>query len=90
MSQEDQDKKIHRIIARCWADEDFKKKLLADPVGILLADGVILSRGVKVTVLENTDTVFHLVIPVNPTDLSDDDLNKIAGGDSIDSGQQGG
>ena len=90
MNQEDQDKKIHRIIARCWSDEDFKKKLLAAPVATLQTDGVILARGVKVTVLENTDEVFHLVIPVNPTDLSDDDLNKIAGGDSIDSGQEGG
>jgi len=90
MNQEDQDKKMHRIIARCWSDEGFKKKLLADPVAILQADGIILARGVKVIVLENTDEVFHLVIPVNPTDLSDDDLNKIAGGDSIDDGAEGG
>jgi len=90
MNQEDQDKKIHRIIARCWSDEDFKKKLLADPLAILQADGVILAGGVKVIVLENTDESFHLVIPANPTDLSDDDLKIIAGGDSIDSGYEGG
>jgi hypothetical protein len=90
MNQENQANKIHRIIARCWSDEDFKKKLLADPLAILQADGVILSPDVTVTVLEDTAELLHLVIPVNPTELSDEDLNRIAGGDSIDSGQQGG
>jgi hypothetical protein len=30
--------------------------------------------------LENTDKVVHLVIPAKPADLSDADLEKVAGG----------
>ncbi len=80
MNQEEQGKKIGQLIARCWADEGFKKKLLADPAATLKAEGVTLPAGLTVKALENTDKVFHLVIPAKPTDLSDEDLDKVAGG----------
>ena len=31
MNQEEQGKKMSQLIAKCWADEGFKQKLLADP-----------------------------------------------------------
>ena len=37
--------------------------------------------GLSIKALENTDKVFHLVIPAKPTDLSDEDLDKVAGGE---------
>lgn len=80
MTQEAQSKKINQLIAKCWSDESFKKKLLADPAATLKAEGMTVPDGVSVKAFENTDKVFHLVIPAKPTDLSDDDLDKVAGG----------
>jgi hypothetical protein len=76
---EEQGKKMSQLIAKCWADEGFKQKLLADPAATLKAEGVELPAGLSVKALENTDKVFHLVIPVKPTG-SDEDLIKVARG----------
>lgn len=75
-----QEKKIGQLIAKCWADESFKQKLLADPAATLKAEGMELPAGLSVKAQENTDQVFHLVIPAKPTDLSDEDLGKVDGG----------
>ena len=83
MNQDEQSKKIGQILAKCWSDEIFKKKLIADPVGTLKADGAKMPEGMSVNVVENTDKVFNLVIPAKPTDLTDADLNKVAGGVGI-------
>ena len=80
MNQEEQGKKMNQIIAKCWADEAFKKKLLTDPAATLKAEGAEVPAGLSVKAVENTDKVFHLVIPAKPTDLSDTDLDKVAGG----------
>lgn len=83
MSQEKNGKKISEIIAKCWADESFKQKLLADPAAVLKAEGATMSGGMTVKAVENTDKVFYLVIPAKPTDLSDADLDKVAGGGGL-------
>lgn len=44
----------------------------------------------KIKAFENTDKVLHRVVPTKPTDLSDDDLEQVVGGDSIDDGAEGG
>ena len=80
MNNEEQGKKMNQIIAKCWADETFKTKLLADPAATLKAEGAEVPAGLTVKAVENTDKVFHLVIPAKPTDLSDEDLDKVAGG----------
>ena len=71
---------MQQIIAKCWADESFKNQLLADTMATLKAEGAELPAGLTVKAVENTDKVFHLVIPAQLTDLSDDDLDKVAGG----------
>ena len=80
MNQEEQSKKMSQLIAKCWADEGFKQKLLADPAATLKAEGAQLPAGMTITAHENTCQEFHLVIPANPTELSDDYLDKVAGG----------
>ena len=80
MNNDDQSKKIGQILAKCWSDESFKKKLMADPMGTLKTEGAKMPEGLSVNVLENTDKVFNLVIPAKPTDLTDADLEKVAGG----------
>ena len=83
MNQEEQSKALGQLIAKCWADEGFKQKLLADTMATLKAEGAKLPEGLTVKAVENTDQVFHLVIPAKPTNLSDEDLDKVAGGLSL-------
>ena len=84
MSQTDQDQAMAahgKIIARAWRDPAFKAKLLADPHATLKEAGLQVREGVTVTVVENTDTHHHLVLPPKPTgELSDAELDKVAGG----------
>ena len=80
MNQEEQGKKISQLIAKCWADEGFKQKVLADPAATLRAEGMELPADLSYVAHENTDKVVHLVIPAKPTDLSDEDLDHVVGG----------
>ena len=77
---EDQAKKLQQLIARAWADDTFKQKLLADPATTLSAEGYPAPAGVTVKAVENTDKVFYLVIPAKPDDLADSDLENVAAG----------
>ena len=43
-----------RIIAKAWADDDFKAALQADPRGALEAHGIEVPEGLTLKVLENT------------------------------------
>ena len=81
MSQAEHSKQIQKIIAKCWSDEPFKQRLLADPAATLQAEGVSIPAGVSVNAVANSDRVLHLVIPARPTELSDEDLDKVAAGD---------
>jgi hypothetical protein len=76
---EDQAKKLQQLIARAWADNAFKQKLLADPMATLAAEGLPAPAGLTLKAVENTDKVFYLVIPARPTDLSDSDLESAGG-----------
>ena len=80
MNQNEQNKKLAQLIAKAWADDNFKKKLLSDPAAVLKAEGVELPAGMGIQAVEDTQTVHHLVIPAKPTELSDDELEKVAGG----------
>ncbi len=51
-----------RVVARAWADPDYKRRLLADPEAALLELGYPLVGSARLAVLENTDTVHHLVV----------------------------
>jgi len=76
----DQSKQYQQLIAKCWADESFKQRILADPAETLKAEGIEVPEGVRMQVVENTAQVFTLVIPARPTNLSDAMLETVAGG----------
>ena len=72
---------LGKIIAKAWRDPAFKAELIANPAAALKAEGIDVPAGMAVTVLENTDKQFHLVLPPVPTDeLSDEALDAVAGG----------
>ena len=71
-----------KVIAKAWSDEAFKAQLLNEPAAALAAAGVDVPKGVTVKVVENTDSLFHLVLPLRPDgELDDEALDKVAGGD---------
>jgi hypothetical protein len=74
-------KKVGQITAKAWRDADFKKRLLSDPVAVLKDYGLVLPPDVKIKVVEDTDTLYHLSLPPKPTDkeLSEEDLAAVAG-----------
>lgn len=74
------DNALAKVIAKAWSDDDFHARLLADAAGTLGAEGVDFPEGARVVVLENTDDVVHLVIPAKPRELSDEQLDSVAGG----------
>jgi len=79
MSQDDNE--FGKIIAKAWRDPAFKADLIANPAAALKAEGIDVPAGMAVTVLENTDKQFHLVLPPVPTgELSDESLEAVAGG----------
>ncbi|MEA1648114.1 NHLP leader peptide family RiPP precursor [Nitrospirillum sp. BR 11164] len=80
MTNEENLKITGRIIAKAWADEGYKARLLADPAAVLTAEGLDLPAGTTFRVVEDTATVQTLVLPARPADLSDDDLDRAAGG----------
>lgn len=71
------------LIKRCWEDDDFKNKLLADSKTVV--EGLMgdkLPPGFSITVHEESQNQIHIVIPVRPDfrKLSDDDLEKVTAG----------
>jgi hypothetical protein len=83
---------LRSVITKCWRDEAFKERLLADSAATLRAEGVRVPEGVTVTVVVDTEEVRTLVIPLAPLlgGLVDKDVTDIAVGgapvDYIDAG----
>ena len=70
-----------RIIAKAWADDGFKARLLADPTAVAAAEGIAVPAGVKIVVHENKPGELHVVLPAKPSaNLSDAELEGVVGG----------
>ena len=81
MNAEQQAKQWGQIVAEAWQDDDFKKRLMANPSAVLKQRGMDVPGGVQVRVVENNDQVVHLLLPAKPQDeLSEEALDAVAGG----------
>ena len=70
-----------KVIAKAWRDPAFKAGLIANPAAALKAEGIDVPAGIALTVVENTDKQFHLVLPPVPSgEVSDEELDAVAGG----------
>jgi len=77
-----QNRKMSQLIARCWSDETYKREFLADPAGTFKAEGITtgVPERAAIKVVEDSEKLVHLVIPTRPNELSDEDLDQVAGG----------
>ena len=82
MNAEQQSKQWGQIVAKAWADEGFKKRLVAEPAAVLKENGLEVAPGFQVKVVEDTGQVCHLTLPAKPStgELSEEDLDRIGGG----------
>ena len=80
---EEQMQQYSQIVAKCWADAEFKARLMADPNGTLATEGIAVPVGVELRVVENSSAVLHLVLPPKPSEgeLADEALDGVAGGE---------
>jgi hypothetical protein len=69
------------VMAQAMSDPAFRMRLMADPVATMAAAGIAFPEGVAVKVVENTETLVHLVLPaVGVQELTDQELEAIAAG----------
>ena len=75
------------LIEKCWKDPEFKKTVLSDPKGMLERHtGQKLPAQLKIFIHEEDANTLHFSIPPAPsnlTELSDDELEKVAGGTDV-------
>ena len=51
-----------KVVARAWADEEYRARLLADGTGAIAELGFKGPQGEHIVVLENTDDLHHVVV----------------------------
>jgi hypothetical protein len=72
-----------KIVAHAWKDARFKEKLLKNPKAALKEMGVAIPESKDVRVIEDKVNTMTFVLPAAPAqarELSDQDLQKLAGG----------
>ena len=77
MTREELEKEI---IKKAQSDKDFKKALVDNPKEALGQLGVQVPEDVEVKVVEESAKVVYMVLPVNPDELTDEQLDEVAAG----------
>ena len=72
-----------RLVARAWADEDFRERLKADPRAVVAEEiGITVPESIDIQVLEETPERAYLVIPLDRVSVSEEELDAVSGGNS--------
>jgi hypothetical protein len=80
MNKDELSKKWAKVIAKAWADERFKEKLLKNPAQTLKEMGIDLPAGQKIEIHSQSDKIIHLVIPQKPKgEMNAQELKNVSG-----------
>jgi hypothetical protein len=60
-----------QTLAKAWADDSFKRRLIAEPHAVLKAHGVEVPAGTRVRIVEDTPGVRHFILPEKPKNGTD-------------------
>ena len=70
-----------KLIKKAWADSEFKKQLLSNPKAAIEKEiGESLPENFVVKAVEETSNTAYIRIPRNPEELSDSEMDNVAGG----------
>jgi hypothetical protein len=69
-----------QVVVQAWTDDTFKQRLLADPATVLREQGLTPPADKQLRIVEDTAETVHVVLPARPAELSDEDLDRVAGG----------
>ena len=85
MDQESSRQKTAAIIAKALKDDGYREELLANPKHAIQQEfGKELPLGLEVRVVEESSNVVYLVLPPKPVvELSETDLEAVAGGVTV-------
>jgi len=76
-----------KIVQKAWEDEAFRAEFIADPAAAFVKyTGVPAAQLPKIVVHEEAAGQWNIVLPARPSnsgELSDDELEKVAGGTDI-------
>jgi len=74
-------------VAKASENDDFKARLIADSGTVLKENGIEAPEGIKVKIIEGTENAITFILEQPPPagELSDDDLEEVAGGIGGDS-----
>jgi hypothetical protein len=75
------------LIEKCWKDPNFMRQVVSDPKAMLERHtGQTLPSQIKIFIHQEDANTLHFSIPPAPsnlTELSDDDLERVAGGTDV-------
>lgn len=63
-------KRMARVIAKAWADEGFKKRLISDPAAVLSGEGITVPEGIDLRIIEDKPGQKTIVLPPVPDDAA--------------------
>lgn len=68
------------LVAKAWSDDVLKQRLVDNPAAVLEEHGIEVPPGVQLSVVEDTEDVYHLVLPASPSgELIDEELTSSIG-----------
>ncbi len=83
LSRKDLEKKWAQVLAKAWADERFKEKLLKNPGQALKEMGIEVPTGRRIEVHEVSDKVVHFILPKKPPgEITEEELKHVSAGES--------
>ena len=76
------DKQWGQLVAKAWADDALKARLLQNPEAVLKEHSIAIPPGTQVKIVENTEQLLYLPLPARPSqeELANEDLLQVAGG----------